>query len=181
MGAWARVLVLVLLVLVLVCATPTGRPVAVDHPAAMVDELLRAARARHPDDCGLRRASRAIRGVQLADDDPDMVNWERMTVRRGRFDRERGVLHVTTRRPDGRPLHPGIVRGVIVHEVAHAAQADGKHSDAWRGTYVRLLRVATEDLGWPVALECSACRYYGVCARDDCPACARVRCRTRVS
>lgn len=140
------------------------------------DELLRAAAAQDPTDAYVATARSAITAV-VEFDDKDMINYERRTVRRGKFDRTNGVMHVSTRRPDGTTLPAAVVRGVLVHEVAHAALPTGQHTAEWRELFVRLLRVATEDLGWEVALECSACAYYGLCA-DECPKCTRIQCKT---
>lgn len=140
--------------------------------SAMVDQLLAAYAARSPQTARLARDS--ITGVQEFDD-ADMVNYERRTVRRGKFDRQSGTLHICTRRPNGLPLPPNIVRGVVVHEVAHAALADGRHTPEWRDMFVQLLNVATQDLGWDVALECSACAFYGLCG-TECPKCMRIPC-----
>lgn len=155
---------------------PTYAPALLAPPRAPWDlgravaDLLAAAAARWPWDARLHRARQAIRGVERFDD-KDMVNWERMTVRRGKFFRDSGILRLSTTRHDGRELDPAIVRGVLVHEVAHAALDDGKHSPAWRDMYVRLLQVATQDLGWDVSLERGSCPYYGVCERHECPRC----------
>lgn len=146
----------------------------------MVEELLRAAMARFPDDARFHVARRSIRRV-VPDSPEDMVNHTRKTVRRGKFDRARGVLYIGTRRPNGTPLPPGVVRSIVVHEVAHAALTQGAHDDAWRDVYLRLLDVATADLGWAVSLECSSCRLYGLCSRSQCPACSWVPCKLRSS
>lgn len=143
---------------------------------AMADELLRAALQRYPADPQVQVAMRTIRAVE-PDSPEDMVNHARKTVRRGKFDRATGVLKIATARHTGQPLPDGVVRGILVHEVAHAALPSGAHSPEWREVYLRLLRVATEDLGWHVSLECSACTFYGVCAAAQCPRCERIPCK----
>ena len=141
----------------------------------MVDSLLSAALARHPTTRELQGARRAITAVRAFPPE-ELVDPNRKTVRRGKFSRGDGVLYLATQRPDGTPLPPEVVAGVLVHEVAHAATA-GSHSAEWRDMYLALLRVATEDLGWKVALECSSCKFYGVCHEYQCPRCAWVQCR----
>ena len=150
---------------------------ASDSPGHLAAELLDAALCRHPHDPRVRLARRSIRRVHADSEPADMVNRARMTVRRGKFDRCTGDLHVSVVNSAGSPLPPAVVRNAVVHEVAHAGMPDGRHSEQWRDMYVALLRVATEDLGWSVALECSACRFYRVCGARDCPRCARMACR----
>lgn len=151
---------------------PNAKETFATNMKGWVDELVRAFMAVDPHHA--RIAREAIRDVQDFDD-ADMINYERRTVRRGKFDRQSGTLHICTRRPNGQPLPLNIVRGVLVHEVAHAALADGRHSPEWRDMFVKLLNVAT-GLGWDVALECSACAYYGLCG-TECPKCTRIPCR----
>lgn len=96
----------------------------------------------------------------------------RRTVRRGWFDRSTRVLYVALEGRHGEPLPRGVVAGVLVHELAHACLGSGAHTGEWRAMYVRLLRVATESLGWHVRLEAGSCRLYGVCGAWQCPRCA---------
>lgn len=152
----------------------TNRSVDPDLDAQARD-LLRAARGAYPDDPRFATATAVVRRV-LPDESRDIVNLERRTVRRGRFDRASGVLHIGTVRPDGSALPREVVRGILAHELAHAALPDGKHSDSWRDAYTKLLQVATERLGWSVVLECGACRFYGVCDAGSCPLCDRQAC-----
>jgi rubrerythrin len=80
-------------------------------------------------------------------------------------------------------LSHAVVVEIAAHEVAHAATAgnddESHHSDEWRACFRDLMRVATEDLGWPVALECSACPFYHICSPEDCPKCSWVPCHSR--
>lgn len=166
-----------LLALAVLLATWLVHAHADESPGRLVDELLDAALRRHPDDPRLRLARRSVREVRADSVASDMLNPARMTVRRGKFDRSTGVLNVSVVNAAGAPLPRGVVLNVVVHEVAHAAMPDGRHSPEWRDMYVALLRVATEDLGWQVTLECSSCRFYRVCGARDCPMCARKACR----
>lgn len=122
-----------------------------------------------------------VRNARVTDVVPDslqdMVNHARKTVRRGKYDRSSGVMNIGLQKRDGSPLPDAVVRGIVVHELAHAALDDGRHSAEWRDLYISLLRVATEQLGWDVALECSACSFYGVCHASQCPRCAVMPCR----
>lgn len=99
----------------------------------------------------------------------------RRTVRRGWFDRQARVLYVALEGRHGEPLPRGVVAGVLVHEIAHACLGSGAHSEEWRDTYILLLRVATEVLGWHVRLEAGSCRLYGVCGAWQCPRCSFTR------
>lgn len=143
----------------------------------LVSALLDAAIRRHPNDSRLRLARDSIRQVHADSDASGMLNLERKTVRRGKFNRLTGDMHVSVVNSAGVPLPRHVVRNIVVHEVAHAAITDGRHSPEWRDVYVALLRVATEDLGWHVSLECSSCRFYRVCGTRDCPLCAPKACR----
>lgn len=138
----------------------------------LTHQLLDAFSKRSPEKA--RIAKGAITAVHEFDD-PDMIDYARRTVRRGKFDRHSGTLHICTTRPNGTTLPTNIVRGVLVHEVAHAALADGRHTPEWRALFIELLNVATADLGWDVALECSACAFYGMCG-SECPKCTRIPC-----
>lgn len=148
-----------------------------ESPKELASALLDAAARRHPDDPRLRLARHSIREVHADSAASGMVNLERKTVRRGKFDRLTGNLYVSVVNSAGAPLPMQVVRNVVVHEVAHAAMQDGRHSPEWREMYVALLRVATEDLGWQVSLGCSSCRFYRVCRARDCPLCVRTACR----
>lgn len=145
------------------------------HPLQpLLDDLIDRAAATNP-------RFEAVRALITKIDDfpPDqLVDARRKTVRRGKLDRENGVLYIATTRPDGSPLPPGVVKGVLIHEVAHAATRNGNHTAEWRDAYVFLLRLATEQMGWDVTLECSSCRYYGVCGPGHCPSCTWMACRT---
>jgi len=140
------------------------------------DDLLDAALSKFPDDPRLHKARASIRAVEV-DAPEDMINYTRKTVRRGKFDRPRGVLYIGMVSPKGIPLPLEVVKGILVHEVAHAALDEGKHSLEWQDVYVRLLKVATADLKWNITLECSSCKFYGVCDSMQCPLCAWKACK----
>lgn len=168
--------VILAMVAALLMCRHQGRPdVGPLDVRALTAELLRAAAARHPDDARISRAAAAVLDVQPLTE--DLVDQEKRTVRRGKFERDVGVLRLATTRSNGTDLPPAIVRGILVHEVAHAGLPDGRHTPEWRDLFVKLLRVATDDLGWDVLLECGSCKFYGVCSADECPRCAWKPCR----
>ena len=140
------------------------------------DDLLRAALDKHPHDSRLQKARDSILFVSI-DSPEDMINYDRMTIRRGRFDRSRGVLYIGMVNHKGKALPTDIVKGILVHEVAHAALNTGKHSSEWQEIFAMLLRVATQELGWNITLECSSCRFYGLCDTMHCPKCAWKECK----
>lgn len=140
----------------------------------MAHDLLHAARQRYPDDPRLDRGLSAVTWVGTLED--GLINYQRNTVRRGKFDRHNGHLRIAREGHKGKPLPLSVVHGILVHEVAHACLEDGKHSPEWSRLYAQLLRVATEDLGWDVQLECSTCKFYGVCSAQDCPLCSQKAC-----
>lgn len=142
--------------------------------------LLNAALRMHPTDTRVKQARRAIRSVDI-DTVENMVNHQRNTVRRGKFDRKQGHLFIGMVHRDGAPLPMGIIKGILVHEVAHAGLPDGKHSDEWRAFYLLLLDVATNCLGWEISLECSSCKFYGVCHPKQCPLCAWKKCAPKLT
>lgn len=140
------------------------------------DHLLDAALRKHPHDPRFQKARAAINAVMI-DSPDDMVNYDRKTVRRGRFDRQQGMLYIGVVRHTGKPLPDDLIKGILVHEAAHAALDTGKHSSEWQDVYLALLRVATQDLGWKILLECSSCKFYGVCSPTQCPLCAWKACK----
>lgn len=172
---WILLMALTAWAIVLHCLLEPDSP----NLQRLCDELLTAARARYPSDERITTAQDVITRVG-ADSTEGMVNYARKTVRRGKFDRATGTLLIGTVHRNGRPLHPTIVRGVLVHEVAHAGLPDGKHSEEWRDLYLKLLKVATEDLRWEIQLECSSCKFYGMCGSEDCPKCTWKACKRRL-
>lgn len=58
----------------------------------------------------------------------------------------------------------------LLHEMAHVAAPMGGHREPFAKANRWLVKVATEELGWRVALKCAACRRSGIC-RNDCPKC----------
>lgn len=58
----------------------------------------------------------------------------------------------------------------LLHEMAHVASPGGGHREYFAKANRWLVKVATEELGWRVALKCAACRRCGIC-RYDCPKC----------
>ena len=58
----------------------------------------------------------------------------------------------------------------LLHEMAHAASPGGGHREYFAKANRWLVKVATEELGWRVALKCAACHRSGIC-KNDCPGC----------
>lgn len=149
---------------------PAAQAVAPDQLPGMAAALVQAASPEFP---GLAANVRGVEPFPLA----EMTDPVRNTVRRGKYNRVTGVVYVSLTTAAGKPLHRDVVAGVIAHELAHAATV-GEHGDAWREAYVKMLRIATDRLGWTVRLECSSCPFYSVCERDQCPLCSwKTACR----
>jgi thiamine biosynthesis protein ThiC len=141
------------------------------HLRQKTDRLMHVAAPAYPN------LAANVRDVQQFPPD-DMVDNVRKTVRRGKYDRATKTIYISTVSHTGRPLPPGVMNGIIAHELAHAASVSN-HQDEWRATYLAMLHLATNVLGWDVLLECSACGMYGVC--DPVMQCARCTRKTCVS
>lgn len=139
----------------------------------MARDLTEAARARFPSD----EFAGSINDVQPLPEG-EIVDHVRETVRRGKYARSSGTIYVALKRRNLEPLSPDVVAGILVHEVAHALTS-GSHTPEWREMYIKLLRTATEDLGWTVRLECGACKSYQICQPHQCPRCDWDECRRR--
>lgn len=92
-------------------------------------------------------------------------------VRKGWYDRANGIVYVATTTPQGTPLPDSLIAGILTHEMAHAAVANGHHDTEWRVVYEEFLKIATVGLGWDVAMARSSCSLYGLCDRDQCVKC----------
>ena len=128
----------------------------------MVTDLVFAASAQYPS---LLHAVKGAHALSIP-----MAYSSGSMVRRGHFERSTGTLLIAPGLP------ADVEAGVIAHELAHAACRGGEHGKEWRTAYRILLQVATEQLGWPIKLECSACRLYGICTVTQCPLCDWKRC-----
>ena len=128
----------------------------------MVTDLVSAASAMYP--CLQHRVKGAhALSIPMAYSSGNMI-------RRGHFERKTGMLLIAPGLP------ADVEAGVIAHELAHATCRGGEHDKEWRTAYRILLRVATEQLGWHIKLECSTCRLYGICSVTQCPLCDWKRC-----
>lgn len=132
-------------------------------PAALkgvVDEFLRHLRTK--DDPRARRAVAAYKGFRADPSMPGVMSFSRST----------GILKVNPDRVRDDPAH---ALSTLLHELAHSTPA--RHDENWRDAFVYFLRLATEELGWRVALACPHCKHYGVCAASDCPRCTFEACK----
>ena len=60
--------------------------------------------------------------------------------------------------------------GIMLHELAHSS--GWEHDEVWRDAFLFFCNVATQRLGWEVALKCpTVCRSYNVCSRQNCEQC----------
>jgi hypothetical protein len=138
----------------------------------MAKDLVDAARARYPS---IASENRIVDVRPMPE--PEIVDHVRKTVRRGKYARSDGTIYVALKRRNAEDLPLDVVVGILVHEVAHALTS-GSHTAEWRDMFSALLRTATEDLGWTVRLECSACKTYGICQPQQCPKCDWDECRS---
>ena len=72
---------------------------------------------------------------------------------------------------DAGRLDKARVNAVVLHELAHAAAHGNGHGDDFKEAVGTFYRWATEELGWPVDVRCTACQGNGFCSSDLCPKC----------
>lgn len=84
----------------------------------------------------------------------------------GSFNKESGCLMLRDMKE--KPLSEQL--GIMLHELAHSN--GWNHDDEWRDCFLFFANVATEKLGWVVAMKCpTACKNYQVCSKSQCPLC----------
>jgi hypothetical protein len=59
---------------------------------------------------------------------------------------------------------------IFLHELAHTSGYG--HANDWRNAFIWFLKLATEELGVPVRIQCRTCTLYGVCDKQFCPKCS---------
>jgi hypothetical protein len=95
----------------------------------------------------------------------------------GKFKHSTGVLWVGSRDGHGRQRSRGTMLMTLLHEMAHATvgpthrERGTPHDTRWGDVWKRLLRHATQHLGWEVEVRCAECTYYDLCAKEQCPKC----------
>lgn len=144
---------------------------------ARVGEFVAYLRAHHADDDRVRALLGKLRGVELlpaAEIRPRAVGGA-ASWRNGKFKHSTGVLYVAATDFAGAPRTPGSLLKTVVHELAHAtrdaAGGEASHSPRWKQTWLWMLEIATQRLGWDVEVRCAQCTYYGLCERSQCPKC----------
>lgn len=92
----------------------------------------------------------------------------------GLFDHGNGTLKVAVRDGGGNVRDEASLNKSITHELAHGTRfkyiGETSHSNEWKETWKRFLKIATEDLGWTVEAPCSSKQFYGL-QEADCPKC----------
>lgn len=138
-----------------------------------VQQLVSHVRDHHGADARTSALVRKLKDVRL------MSRAEAGAVsgawRSGKFTHSTGVLYVTPVEQDGSPRTEQSLLKTIIHELAHATRfktsGEDSHSQEWKQTWLWLLQVATQDLGWRVEVKCAQCTYYGLCHEEQCPKC----------
>lgn len=144
---------------------------------AKVSELLGYLQTHHAGDARARSVFTKLRDVQLlpeSDLQPRTVGGS-ASWRSGKFRHSDGVLYVAARDFRGQTRTEASLLKTVVHELAHATRAkylgEGSHSQQWKQTWLWMLELATQRLGWNVEVKCAQCTYYGLCERSQCPKC----------
>ena len=92
----------------------------------------------------------------------------------GMFDHRTGTLRVASRDGSGNMRDERSLNKSITHELAHGTRfkypGETSHSDDWKKSWKRFLKIATEELNWEVEAPCSSKQFYGL-NTDDCPKC----------
>lgn len=140
---------------------------------AKVGQLVAHAREHHADNARTVALLQKLKDVRL------MSRQEAGAVpgswRSGKFKHSTGVLYVTPVEQDGSARTEQSLLKTIIHELAHATRfktaGEDSHSQEWKQTWLWLLQLATQDLGWRVEVKCAQCTYYGLCDEAQCPKC----------
>jgi len=92
----------------------------------------------------------------------------------GMFDHSTGTLRVASRDGSGNMRGARSLNKSITHELAHGTRfkypGETSHSDDWKKSWKKFLKIATEDLNWEVEAPCSSKQFYGL-HTEDCPKC----------
>lgn len=92
----------------------------------------------------------------------------------GMFDHSTGTLRVASRDGSGNMRDERSLNKSITHELAHGTRfkyiGETSHSDEWKKSWKRFLKIATEELNWEVEAPCSSKQFYGL-DKKDCPKC----------
>lgn len=92
----------------------------------------------------------------------------------GMFDHSAGTLLVASRDGSGNIRGEQSLNKSITHELAHGTRfkypGETSHSDNWKKSWKRFLKIATDELGWEVEAPCSSKQFYGL-SYEDCPNC----------
>ena len=138
-----------------------------------VAEMMHHLREHHGDDPRAQAMFKKVADVQLLPEAE--INQASGSWRNGKFKHSTGVLYVAGRdNNDELRTHSSLLK-TVVHELAHATRfkepGESSHSQQWKQTWLWLLEVATQALGWDVEVRCSQCTYYGLCEPHQCPKC----------
>jgi hypothetical protein len=148
---------------------------------ARVLEMVSYLRSRHADDPRTQRLVTKLKGVELLPEEevrPRRGSDGESSWRNGKFSHTSGVLYVAGRDHRDAPRTRASLLKTVVHELAHATRlrynAEGSHSQEWKQTWLWMLELATQQLGWDVEVRCAQCTFYGLCERSQCPRCTWV-------
>jgi hypothetical protein len=70
----------------------------------------------------------------------------------------------------GDPAVKAFYNHIFLHELAHTSGYG--HANDWRNAFIWFLKLATEELGVPVRVQCRTCTLYGICDKQFCPKCS---------
>lgn len=126
--------------------------------------------ARYPNDPRTKALIAKLHDVKLIPHKADSGG----VYNSGGFNHSTGTLMVAAREGDGDVRTVGSLNKTILHELAHATRfkyiGETSHSVEWKSAFEFFLKVATNELGLPVELNCSAVQFYGIDAKG-CPGC----------
>lgn len=161
------------------CALPTPRPAPEEarvleglrQRATQVISHVRTSRANDPR---TRMLLERVKRVELLSPEESKPNADG-SFKNGKFSYGNGTVYVRARDTKGVIRTWPSLCMTLLHELAHAGRKkepnETSHSKGWNDTWVWLLSIATQELGWVVEVKCSDCGFYGLCDRPTCPRC----------
>lgn len=138
-----------------------------------VAQMMTYLHTHHADDSRARALFKKLADVQLLPNEE--IKQQAGSWRNGKFKHSTGVLYVGARDNNMALRSTSSLLKTVVHELAHATRfkssTEGSHSMQWRQTWLWLLEIATQKLGWEIEVKCAQCTYYGLCEPSQCPKC----------
>ena len=136
-----------------------------------VDIFIKHLKSRYPDEQFTKNLISKFSGVQLL---PFKKGTTPTSYISGMFDHGTGTIKIASRDGIGNIRDEISLNKSITHELAHGTRfkypGETSHSDDWKKSWKKFLKIATEELDWNVEAPCSSTTFYGL-KEEDCPKC----------